>query len=623
MKKTFTFLLILFCFGQTGLSITGMSDTVRLISYFDGLIQAHLDDKNIAGATVSFVKKGEILFSKGYGYADLENKTLVDPSKTLFRIGSVSKLFLWTAVMQLYEKGQLDLEEDINTYLTNIEIPENYEQPLTLKHIMTHSAGFEDYILGLFARDSSALKPLEVILKEQMPARVRPPGKFSSYSNHATAIAAYIVEQVSGKTFHEYVEQHILGPLHMKRTTFRQPVPEQIEATLSKGYQYAGGELKERYFEYVPLYPAGSASSTATDMARFMMAHLQLGSYQGVSILDSATAEMMQSVAFRHHKSVNPMRYGFMDMSQNGIEIIGHGGDTFWFHTLFAFMPDKQIGLFLSFNSDKGGEVRSDVLEEWMDYYFPEKLEDPEFSMPKEELMRFEGTYRANRYPHKRFTKIASLMGHTNVSATEDGRLKVKNSEVSYYIPLDTLVFRNEKNSNTLVFKANEVGTITHAFLDLAPIVAFEKIKPAESTGFHQTLFALELIVFLMTFIYWPLVYFIRKEYKQPLYRHLSFKVKLSGWVATFFFLIFLLLLTALTSDGNEIVFGVTPMMKIVFVFPLLGIAAALFVAYYTYKVWKTSEYNWSGKIHYSVLLLAIAALIWQLNYWNLLGFQY
>ena len=623
MKKTFLFVLFLFIFSNIGWSAEPLSDSARLSSYLDGMVQAHLDDEHIAGATVSVVKDGEVIFKKGYGYADIEKDIPVDPNRTLFRIGSVSKLFVWVAVMQLYEQGKLDLNADVNKYLEDFKIPETYDKPITLKHIMTHSAGFEDYVLNLFARDSSALKPLGDILKEQMPARVREPGTYSSYSNHATAIAAYIVEQISGMSFNEYIEEHILQPLKMHRTTFRQPIPESIDAELSKGYKYSGGELKEKYFEYVPLYPVGAASSTAHDMARFMLANMQLGTLDNQTILDSSTAEMMQSPAFRHHPNVNPMCYGFMDVSQNGVKIIGHGGDTFWFHTLLVFMPEKNLGLFVSLNSDAGGKVRGTMLEEFMDYYYPENVEDPEFTMNMEDLKRFEGNYRGNRHPHERFTKIASLMGHTSVTVADSSKLRVKSREVSYYVPVDSLIFRNETNSNTLVFKENESGEITHMLRDLSPIAAYEKVSTIESTAFHQTLFGIAFIIFLVTFVYWPLAYFIRKEYKQPIGKHLNFQIKLWGWLASFIFVLFLALLTALTSDGNQIVFGVTTPMKVTFTFPLIGVVCTLFVLYFTYRMWSLGKYSWSGRIHYTILLLALISIIWQANYWNLLGFQF
>jgi len=581
-----------------------------------------MDDQHIAGATFSLIKDGRLLYTRGYGYSDLENKTPVVPEKTLFRIGSISKLFVWTAIMQLHEQGKLDLEADVNTYLEDITIPETYAQPVTLKHIMTHSAGFEEHVIGLFAKDSSALQPLKKILEEQMPARVRPPGEFSSYSNHATALAAYIVEKISGESFADYVENHITGPLDMTRTTFRQPVPKHLSAEVSKGYQYQNGTFRRKTFEYVPLAPVGGASSTATDMARLMMAYLQpVGA--GRQILDSSTHRLMQGRAFQMAPQVNALPYGFMNMSQNGIRIIGHGGDTFWFHSVMAFLPKHNTGLFVSFNTDKGGGTTIDILEEFTDRFYPEELEEPGHAMSPEELKRFEGPYRANRYPHKRFTKIMALTGAREVSVVDSSKLQVKGREAKYYVPTGKLTFREETSSNTLVFKENDEGEITHMIDGLISIVAFEKIPFKDSMKLHGTLMALSILVLIITLLYWPLAYFIRKEYHQPLEKHLSGGVKFVGWLAAVVFLIFVLALNALMNDPNQIVFGLSPAIRFIFVLPIIGAVLTLVVLYMNYRVWQRRVYNLSGKIHYTLLSLSLLASLWQLNHWNMLGFHF
>ncbi|MFO8236288.1 MAG: serine hydrolase domain-containing protein [Bacteroidales bacterium] len=620
MKKLLFFLIFL---GHNCFAGNFDTDTSELQSYFDGLITAHLDNNNIAGATVSFVQGDSLLFSKGYGYADVADDSPVSPDKTLFRIGSVSKLFVWTAIMQLYEEGRLELDTDVNNYLSEFSVPGNYEEPITLKDIMTHSAGFEEYILGLFAKDTSAMKPLGEILGEQMPHRVRPPGIFSSYSNHATAIAASVVEEVSGMAFNEYVEANILEPLGMKNTTFRQPVPENIEGNLSKGYNSEDGELKEKYFEYVPLYPVGGASSTGEDMAVFMLAFLHGGAYNGGRILDSATVSLMQSPAFQHSENVNPMCYGLMDMSYNNVKVLGHGGDTFWFHSLFAFIPEEQIGFFVSFNSQGGGGTYSMILEEFMDEYFPIEPEEPEYTMTEDNLSRFEGDYRANRYPHHRITKLMALDGDTKISATEDGSLKVKADKTSYYSPAGSLTFVNKKNSKIIEFKEDEEGEITHMFRGQQPIVAYEKVALSGKTSFHRNIFIFSLVVYIITLLYWPLAYFIRKEYNKPISSHLPFRYKFTGWLASFLFVAFLVIFSGVMSDSNQIVFGVPYAAKVALSFSLAGTIATVLIVFFNYKIWASNKYSRWGKIHYTALMVALLLSIWQLSYWNLIGFQY
>ena len=197
-------------------------DAAELETFFDGLMTAQLAAAHIPGATVAVVAEGEVLLAKGYGYADWEQRTPVRGDQTLFRPGSISKLFTWTAVMQLVEAGEIELDADVNTYL-DFELPATYPEPITLYDLMAHTPGFEDQGTGLFLRDPADLPPLETYLKENVPARVYPPGEIGAYSNYGSAVAGYIVERVSGEPFEDYIARHILEPLGMTRSTFRSP----------------------------------------------------------------------------------------------------------------------------------------------------------------------------------------------------------------------------------------------------------------------------------------------------------------------------------------------------------------------------------------------------------------
>jgi CubicO group peptidase (beta-lactamase class C family) len=250
-------------------SPTGLSDPGELETFLDNVISGQLADDHIAGATVAVVKDGRLFFAKGYGYADRQHGKPVSATRTLFRIGSVSKLFTWTAVMQLAEQGKVDLHADVNTYLKTFHLPATYPEPITLAHLLTHTAGFEDRETGLYARTTGDLEPLGQWLAEHIPARVRPPGELTAYSNYGAVLAGYIVEQVSGLHFEQYVEQHLFQPLGMRSSTFRQPVPASLSAALSQGYTYTNGEYHPEPFEAVQVVPAGAMSATATDIANF------------------------------------------------------------------------------------------------------------------------------------------------------------------------------------------------------------------------------------------------------------------------------------------------------------------------------------------------------------------
>ncbi len=205
-----------------------LNDPRELETFLDGVLTSQLKENHIPGATLSVVKDGKLLLAKGYGDADIKQNKPVVADTTLFRVGSISKLFTWTAIMQLAEEGKVNLHTDINTYLKTFKIPATYPQPITLENLLTHTAGFEDSGKGTFFYKASDLEPLSTWLPSHIPARVRPPGVVTSYSNYGATLAGYIVEQVLGMSYDQYVEQHILQPLNMKHSTFRQPLPSEL-----------------------------------------------------------------------------------------------------------------------------------------------------------------------------------------------------------------------------------------------------------------------------------------------------------------------------------------------------------------------------------------------------------
>src|SRR5262245_24954036 len=338
-------------------------------TFLDALIPSQLRNRNIAGAVVSVVKDGQVLFQKGYGYADVEEKKPVIPDQTLFRPGSISKLFTATAVMQLVEQGKLDLDRDINDYL-DFAIPKTYPEPVTLRQLLTHTGGFEEILKNLFVAHESDIKPLRMYLVNEMPARIFPPGKIPSYSNYGFTLAGYIVERVSGEKFEHYIENHILKPLKMDHSTFDQPLPAQLAPQMSKGYLSAS--QKPRDFEWVQVSPAGALSTTAADMTRFMLAFLQDGAVDGVSILKPETVQQMETRQFDFHPMLPGLGITFMDYLMDPVRIIGHGGDTVYFHSDMILIPEAHFGYFLSYNSlgkDVGGG-RGEVFRTLVNRYF-------------------------------------------------------------------------------------------------------------------------------------------------------------------------------------------------------------------------------------------------------------
>jgi CubicO group peptidase (beta-lactamase class C family) len=347
-------------------------DSDELETFVDNFFAEQMDELHITGLTLVFVQDGEVLLAKGYGSANLEESTPFDPDETVVRIGSISKLFVATAVMQLAERGELDLHTDVNQYLSTFQIDDTYSDPVTLAHLLTHTGGFEDPPYWT-TTDPAEVQPLGSYLAEHMPSRINPPGEAFLYCNHGYALAAYAVEQVSGIPFDQYAEEHILQPLGMDRSGYllSPPMPE----GLAVGYSFEDGTHVPQPIDYDSDYPGGSLVSTAADMAKFMLAHLQDGCYQDTCILQPATIAEMHQEQFSIQPQLSGTTYGFVVGFKNGQRLIGHSGAIRGFGSILDLLPERNLGYFYSFNQECWGssacEIISEFRQQFLNHFFP------------------------------------------------------------------------------------------------------------------------------------------------------------------------------------------------------------------------------------------------------------
>jgi CubicO group peptidase (beta-lactamase class C family) len=492
-------------------------------AFFEGLMLSYLKPNHIPGAAVVIVEsaplgngvpfgngapfpKGGILFSKGYGYADVETRAPVDPATTLFRIGSVSKLFTWTAVMQLAEQGQVDLDADINTYL-DFEIPATYPAPITLKHLLSHTAGFEDRSYDMWAASPDARVPLGDWLKTHIPARVRPPGMLAAYSNYGTTLAGYIVARVSGMAYADYVAHTILQPLEMAHSSAHQPLPSDLSADVASGYQFAGGQYVAQDFEILNIVPAGALSATPNDMAHFMLAHLQGGQYNGNRILETPTAQQMHTCLFSHDARIPGLAYGFFEKEQGGQSILWHGGDTLFSHSQLALLPEAGVGFFFVCNSATCTGLPQAVFNAFMAHYYPSPTTTPppaaDFE-PHAHLVT--GSYRSTRRSYTTAEGVMSLLKSAKVRAQDDHTVLYSNTP---FVEIAPFVFQEVDGEHQLAFHQDAEGTVTHAALDGAP-EALERVPAMDRPVLHLTLLGLSMTLFLSALLGGPVVFFAR-----------------------------------------------------------------------------------------------------------------
>jgi len=500
-------------------------------TFLDALIPSQLRNRNIAGAVVSVVKDGQVLFQKGYGYADVEEKKPVLPDQTLFRPGSVSKLFTATAVMQLVEQGKLDLDRDVNDYL-DFALPKTYPEPVTLRQLLTHTGGFEETLKNLFVAHESDIKPLRTYLMNEMPARIFLPGKIPSYSNYGFTLAGYIVERVSGERFERYIENHILKPLGMNNSTFEQPLPPQLGPQMSKGYLSAS--KKPRDFEWVQAAPAGALTTTAADMTQFMLAFLQDGAVDGVSILKPETVRQMETRQFEFDPMLPGLGITFMEYLIDPVRIIAHGGDTVYFHSDMILVPDAHLGYFLSYNSlgkDVGGG-RGEVWRSFVNRYFPSAGQpkvnvDP--NMAKSDGRAVGGLYDGTRRGQTTLLRILALVGQFKVSSDKEGVLQIEgmknqSGELQRWREIAPLIYREMDGLERIGFRRDASGAVGE-MLPFPAIYEGQRVPWYCSKIFIGLLIGGNLLLALLTVLLWPVAVMIRKRYQRPLFSKKSDRV--------------------------------------------------------------------------------------------------
>lgn len=493
-----------------------------LEAWLDGFMPYALERGDIAGSVVVVVKDGQILFQKGYGYADVAARKPVDPDRTLFRPGSVSKLFTWTAVMQLVEQGKLDLDRDVNEYL-DFKIPLRDGKPVTLRNVMTHTTGMEETARALITADAEGMPSLGDYLKHWVPSRIFPAGVTPAYSNYATSLAGYIVQRVSGESFDDYLDRHIFAPLGMRHASFRQPLPASLQPLMSKGYKLASDD-KPKPYEIVTSAPAGSLAASGADMGRFMIAHLQDGAYGPGRILQATTAEQMHGTALTILPPLNRMLLGFYETNINGRRAIAHGGDTQWFHSYLHLFPDDGIGLFVSMNSagkeGASGAIRTALFEKFADRYLPGPLADgkvdPETA--KQHAQQIAGRYDNSRRSETSFISLAYLVGQATVTANDDGTITVPmltglNGQPKKWREIAPYVWRDVAGGDRIAAKVVN-GRVERFSTDpISPFMMFDRTPWWKSAGWLTPLLVVALGALALTVLAWPMSALVRRHY--------------------------------------------------------------------------------------------------------------
>jgi len=598
-------------------------------AWLDGYMPYALATGDIPGAVVVVVKDGQVVTQRGYGFADVASRKPVDPEKTLFRPGSTSKLYTWTAVMQLVEAGKLNLDADVNQYL-DLKIPPYKGQPITLRQIMTHSAGFEEIIKGLLTFDH--VTPLGEELKKRVPERIYAPGSTPAYSNYATALAGYIVERQSGMPFDDYIEKNIFQRLGMHYATFRQPLPKDLQPFMATGYERASG--KPQRFEMISLSPAGASSISGADMAKFMIAHLN----DGGPLLKPETAKLMHTPNGNIIPGVNRMALGFYEQHVNGRTAIAHGGDTIYFHSDLWLFPAEKIGLFVSMNAPgapganrPSSSLRGALFTEFADRYLPDpnKKQPVELPTAKEHAKMLVGSWTNSRRVDSSFASIISLIGNTKVGLDDNGRPLISalpglGGAPRTWIETSPFLWEDINGHQRLGAVVQDGKVVRWSIDDISPFMVFDRTPWHLDGAWLLPVFLASVALVALAALGWPVIALTRRRYGGALAltgrdRQAYRLVRGFAWVVVLVLLGWFTVITGIENfenhGKNDWLIYLLQIVGTISFFALLGLAA--------WNLWLAikGKRSWWSKLWNVLLLLSAFFILWVALAFKLISF--
>jgi CubicO group peptidase (beta-lactamase class C family) len=605
-------------------------DDVSLRALVDQLVPLQLKRSKIAGAVVGIVCGKRTIVLHGYGFADVASKQPVDAKKTLFRLGSLSKMLTSVAVMQLVEAKKLDLDRDVNAYLDfNIPTPPD-GVPVTLRRILTHRAGFEEQFKGQVIAPGAAVPPLGRFLKDNLPVRLFPKGDVPAYSNYGFALAGYIVERTSGEVFEQYVDTHILRPLGLVNTSFAQPLAPRLASNLSRAYSDSGEPAQpEEHYQHAP---AAGLSATGEDMTLLMQFFLDPPQLEARHVLTQASYAQLLQPQEQAPPGMNRMLLGWMERSVGNVHLVGHSGETLFFRSSLAFDPDNGLGIFVAYNTPGKGNIQeSDALSLAVleNVFGPIAIPHARWVANTTDLRDVVGSYQAGRREDSSFIKFLALLDQTKVSLG----------------PNRTIVLEGSVKPDGSPRLWKEVGPLRFAATDAPKLIAFERDADGtvrrlryNSPGYvylrvpfyltKQFVFVTEgaaVVVVLLSLLEWPIAALIRRRVKG-----IASRSRREAFERQSMRLVLLLTLVALLVTGlmnylgssNPAMFGprLDPLLVVVYALGWLVCVGQAWVGWATLRFWMHGIGTLWDRIHFLLIWSALVVLTWAMLCWHVAG---
>lgn len=579
----------------------------------DALIDEHVTtamaEERIPGVAVTVVAGGRRVVHRGYGWADVERRTPVDPERTRFLIGSETKLFTAQAALRLVHEGKLNLDADVNTYLSTFKIRDDYPgRPVTLRHLLTHTAGFdEDFLVGSGAN----VRPLGEALTATQPARPRPPGTDVSYSNYGVALAGYLVESVSGTSFETYVERHVFAPLGMTESVI---ACGGLRGT--RAYLVNGSTTRLDCADFTA--SGAGPAATASDMATYLQAQLELDPRLGPGV-----AAEMQRQQYTEHPRLPGMGFIWEESPYQGHRLLFKGGDMPGMHCYLFVLPDAGIGIHVMSNGDGTGRHGLDgfaLAKKIIDRYLPAGQPPSAPPLAGASAQQYEGWYQSSRTSHGSLLKVQALTdAPVHVTATADGAIRTTGFKGGQrrWIQTEPGVFQEEDGWDRIAFPEPGQLAISRS------TVVFHRIGMLDHPSLHLAMLAAALLAALASLIGFPLAAAVRLVRGRPSPPTGPRIARLLAWIASVFVVVFVGGFGALLVDEARalpLVLEGAPVLIALLVVASLTVPLAAALLCCSALAWWKRWWRVPGRITYTLVALGLTAFAIVAVTYNVVG---
>jgi CubicO group peptidase (beta-lactamase class C family) len=605
-------------------------DSAALERFLDERFGKGLEERLFPGAVFVFVQDGRVVLAKGFGLANVATGLRADPERTRFFGGSISKLITATAVVQLADRGLLDLDTDVNRYLTTVQVDSAFAEPITLRHLLTHTGGLDRRDIGMATRSRSSVLSLENYVRRDLTPRVEPAGEAFRYSNLGIALAGLVVQEVSGQPFTQYVNESIFAPLGMHHSSV--DIPSE-DGELTPGYTPLpgrGGWRPARHI-YSHNVPAIGLRTTAHDMARLILANLNGGALDGHRILSDTATAMMHAAQFTADPRLNGSGLGFRYGERMGLRVIGHRGLINEHASIVDLIPETNAGFFVACNASDCARMEP-MIDDLLDEFLCGRAQAPvtgplaRSAIPARELA---GTYRPKRQSQRSVEKARGLFDEIELWARGDTLVAAPNigpRQPQLLVPVAADEYALVSGGSKMVLVPTPSGEYRLFFSGLGfPQEELVRLSYFETRSFFMRMTLASTAGLASALALLPVVLIARRKRGSPGGKGVGLAAAVGGSVLSLVMLAFLHGMQRVLGGAveSEFIFGVPPSVRALLWLPVAAIVIALPLPALAVGLWRKRLWTVPERVYYVLLLIGTAALLLLLHEWNFIGLRF